>query len=106
VGAGLALELAGRGVRDGRGSGRPLLLYRGTCWKCRLLSRLVVLLSLNAIERSPLESARAARATASYPEARGKLLLMTPYGPIVGGRVIPGVMWCVLRTGFVARACD
>jgi predicted DCC family thiol-disulfide oxidoreductase YuxK len=64
---------------------RPLLFYAGACPLCRLLSRGVVLLSLGAIRRVPLDRAAAEDFfLRDHPQARGKPVL------VHGGRVAAG----------------
>lgn len=57
---------------------RPKLLYRGRCRKCRMLSRLAVVLSLGLIVRVPLESPEAEALLRSCGLPRNKLLLIGP----------------------------
>jgi len=61
-----------------------VLVYRGTCAKCRFLSRLVVILSSGTIRREALGSDMAERLARDHPETRGKLAL------IDGGRIVYG----------------
>ena len=71
-----------------------LLLYRDTCPKCRLLSRLAVLLAMGGIDRVPLSSPRARLLTAGDPQRRGQLTLVGRSGRATG--------WGVLPAAFVA----
>lgn len=54
----------------------PYLLYRSTCPKCRLLSNLVVWLSLGQIQRLPTSSQAAQDLYEQFPASRGKLALV------------------------------
>jgi ribosomal protein L2 len=85
-------------------SNKSLVLYRHTCRKCRFLSRLIDLLSGHMIERIPIDSARAAQIIAVFPEARGRLMLLTPQGVTVGRPVIPTAVLLVLRAWFTTNA--
>jgi hypothetical protein len=80
---------------------RPVLVYRSTCARCRLLSRLAVLFSLNRIERVPSSSERAAAITEHFPGERGKLLLLTPEGRATGREVFVQAVRCSVRSWFV-----
>lgn len=71
-------------VRD-----RPVLLYRGACPKCRVLSRLAVLASLGSIRREPIGSARAEALNDAYPGTHGQLTLFIDDAATTGWRVIP-----------------
>ncbi len=55
---------------------RPVLLYRQTCWKCRLLSRVALGLSLGGVKLIPLESKLADDLYDRVPESRGKAVLI------------------------------
>jgi hypothetical protein len=79
---------------------RPLLLYRDTCPKCRFLSKLLVRLSLNRIERVPIASARAAEVVRLYPGCHQKLTLMDKGRFAIGWRVVPKAASCLLRSWF------
>ena len=74
-----------------------VLLYRGTCAKCRCVSRLIAILSLNAVERVPFNSARAESYLRLHPQARGKLVLQTAAGPAIGSRAIAPLVGLILR---------
>ena len=65
------------------------LLYRGTCTKCRYLSRLAVLMSLNKIRRVPINSDEAGRLYAAYPGTQGQLALFHPGGLVTSWHVVP-----------------
>ncbi len=66
-----------------------VLLYRASCRRCRLLSRLSVALSFGALRRVPLDSEEAQRLYESYPATRGKLALIEGARCRTGARVIP-----------------
>jgi hypothetical protein len=76
---------------------RPVILYRDTCGKCRLLSRLAVAASLGRLSRLPLSSPRAAAILHSVPAARGKLVLLDGDSLVTGWRVIPAALWRIQR---------
>jgi hypothetical protein len=69
-----------------------ILLYRDTCARCRLLSRLAVSASLGALVRVPLASPLGARILQDVPATRGNLVLMRDRRMVIGWRVIPGVL--------------
>lgn len=75
---------------------RPLLLYRGTCGKCRLISRLLVALSLATIRRAPIRSEEAERVLRAHPERKGKLALIRGAEIVTGWPVVPAVLGCVI----------
>jgi hypothetical protein len=82
-------------------SNRAVLLYRDTCPKCRVLSRLAVLLSFNTIERIPLGSPRAAQITGLPSELRRKLTLICRNGrSATGWHVVPTALRCTVQTWF------
>jgi hypothetical protein len=67
---------------------QPLLLYAGSCQKCRLLSRLVVALSLNNIRRVPLEKPEWRKFYyEDFPQAKGYPVLFLGGRPVFGLRV-------------------
>ena len=72
-----------------------VLLYRDTCGKCRLLSRLAVAASLGRLARLPLSSPGAAALLRRAPMARGKLVLIDGERLVTGWRVIPAALWRV-----------
>jgi hypothetical protein len=74
---------------SGRGGNqRPMLLYAGSCWKCRLLSRLVVIASLGVIRRVPLEiPAWRKFYYEDYPQAQGYPVLFWNGTPHFGAKV-------------------
>lgn len=52
------------------------LFYKQHCPPCRVLSRFVVILSLGAIRRIPLDSEEAEALGHEHPEWRGQLMLL------------------------------
>jgi len=54
---------------------RPLLFYQAWCPRCRVLSRLAELLSLQTIRRMPIDSRQAELIRSRSPDWRGELLL-------------------------------
>jgi hypothetical protein len=70
-----------------------VLLYRDTCGRCRLLSRLAVAASLGRLARWPLASPRAEAILRRVPAARGKLVLVDGERLVTGWRVIPAALW-------------
>lgn len=74
-------------------SARPLLLYRATCPKCRLLSALVVAVSLGWVLRVPAQSSYAARLYARFGQSPGGLALIYG-GAYHAGRTMP--LWTLL----------
>lgn len=69
-----------------------ILLYRDTCARCRLLSRLAITASLGALVRVPLSSPLGTRVLQDVPAARGNLVLLRDRRMVVGWRVIPVVL--------------
>jgi predicted DCC family thiol-disulfide oxidoreductase YuxK len=67
-----------------------VLFYRGTCPRCRLLSRIVTLLSLGQVKRLPIGSSEAQRLYELYPESRGKLALIVLGRVYVGAELLRG----------------
>jgi len=84
---------------------RPLLFYAGACPLCRLLSRGVVLLSLGAIRRIPLDRAEAeAFFLRDHPESRGKPVLVHGGRIAAGAAVLPAILRAVAAVWFGPRA--
>jgi hypothetical protein len=68
-----------------------ILLYRATCAKCRVLSLMLVWLSLGWVRRLPLMSPEAAALYEAHSLQRGKLAVIG-YGRIfTGWRAFPGI---------------
>jgi hypothetical protein len=81
----------------------PLLLYAGSCPKCRALARLTVLLSLHTVRKEPLEKPEWQKFYyEEYPQARGYPVLFLDGRPIFGRRVFLAVPRVIL-TCWVAR---
>ncbi len=53
-----------------------VLLYRGSCRRCRWLARLAVIVSAGALRRAALGSDAAQQLYEHYPATRGKLALI------------------------------
>jgi hypothetical protein len=78
---------------------RPLLLYAGSCPKCRFLSRCVVLLSFNTIRRVPLERPEWEKFYfVDYPQARGYPVLFIKGRPVFGAYVFLAVPLMIIKT--------
>lgn len=73
-------------------SDRPLLLYRHTCGKCRLLSRLAVAATQGSIARASIASPLGCEILRQTPAARDKLLLLDGDELVIGWRVIRSVL--------------
>jgi hypothetical protein len=76
---------------------RPTVLYRNSCRKCRLLTSLIVVLSIGIVRRTPNDHPAAVRLMADYGLQPTKLLLVWPCGSAVG--------WGVSRSLPTALAC-
>ena len=63
---------------------KAILLYRDTCKKCLILSRLVIILSLGCVRRIPNNSPEALRLLNTYQVDASKVIL------IEGGKVYSG----------------
>ena len=82
---------------------RPaLLLYRHTCRKCRVLSRIIVALSFAAIDRAPITSTQAELVQRACPDSKGKLVLVRGSRIVIGWWVAPEALWCLL-TRWISR---
>lgn len=68
---------------------RAILLYRGTCPKCRFLSRLAVALSAGTLRRIPIDSDAATALYRRIPQSDGRLALFSASGVTTGWRVVP-----------------
>ena len=77
----------------------PILLYAGSCPKCRFLSRCVVLWSLGRVKRVALEVAQWKQLYYEHlPEAKGFPVLLLEDGPVYGPRVFAIVPLVVLKS--------
>lgn len=83
-------------------NGQYVLLYRGTCSRCRLLSRILTLLSLGVLARLPIGSRDAERLYERFPRSRGKLALVGPHGVYVGPE-LPRGAWRVFMDALSFR---
>jgi hypothetical protein len=79
------------------GSERPILLYRGSCPKCRLLSRLAVIAALGVLRRIPIGSDEADRLYRRHPGTEGQLALFHGDLMATGPRVIPLALLLFIR---------
>ncbi|RKH56652.1 hypothetical protein [Corallococcus llansteffanensis] len=79
------------------GSDRPVLLYRGSCPKCRLLSRLAVLAALGSLRRIPIGSDEADLLYRRHPGTEGQLALFHGDRLATGPGVIPRALLLFLR---------
>lgn len=73
------------------------LLYRASCRRCRLLSRLSVIVAAGMLRRLPLDSTGAEQLYQRYPLSRGKLALIDGERVSCGLRVVPAGMRVALR---------
>lgn len=77
----------------------PLLLYAGSCAKCRFLSRCVELASLGAIRRVSLERPEWQKFYyEDFPQAKGYPVLFVKGRPIFGARVFFAVPLVVVSS--------
>lgn len=85
---------------------QPVLLYRGSCPKCRLLSRLAVIAALGVLRRIPIGSDEADHLYRLHPGTQGQLALFHRGLVATGPRVIPAALGLFLRiwTGRLASA--
>jgi hypothetical protein len=68
-----------------------LLLYRGTCAKCRRISLAIVWLSLGYVRRIPLSSPEASQLCARHGLLPGKLVLVGQQRVFAGWRALGGL---------------
>jgi predicted DCC family thiol-disulfide oxidoreductase YuxK len=80
----------------------PVLLYRGTCPRCRVLSRAVVVASGLAVRRIANDTPEAAAVYAHHGVAAGKLALVHRGRIRVDRRVFAAVWW-VIAACWLAR---
>lgn len=81
---------------------RPVLLYRGTCPRCRVLSRAVVVASGLAVRRIANDTPEAAAVYARHGVTAGKLALVHRGRMCVDRRVFAAVWW-VIAACWLAR---
>lgn len=67
---------------------RPILLYRATCRKCRLISRAIVILCCGRIRRAPLDSPTALALYDRFGEPPARIAVFHR-GAFRAGRAIP-----------------
>jgi hypothetical protein len=81
-----------------RSADRALLLYAGSCPKCRWMARAIILLSAGQIEGVALDKPEWRRFyDEELPESRGSPVLVRAGIPIWGRRVFPVTLWLALR---------
>jgi len=79
---------------------RPTLFYKSTCPPCRWMSRLSVVLSLGIFRRIAINSAEAKELYSRYPDQRGKLVLIHPYGVTFGRKVFAVTPFAILMVAW------
>lgn len=79
-----------------------ILLYRASCRKCRLLSRLAEITSCGTIHRVAMDAAAAEQLYERRPETRGKLALFAGERVWSGIGVVPAGL--ILAVRGLARA--
>jgi hypothetical protein len=80
---------------------RIVLYYQGYCGRCRLLSKIVVIMSLNFIKRVPLERAESLKLFfEEHPKARGYPILFLGSRPVYNYWVFPAVPLAVVLSWF------
>jgi hypothetical protein len=78
---------------------RPVLLYAGSCPKCRWLSQAVVVASAGTVLRVPMEKPEWEKFYyQDFPQARGHPVLFVEGEPIFGSAVFRAVPVVVART--------
>ncbi|WP_299222380.1 hypothetical protein [uncultured Aquimarina sp.] len=76
---------------------RILIYYQGYCGKCKILSKLVVLLSFNFVKRIPLEVDDSIKLFfEDYPKAKGYPILFLGARPIYNYWVFPAVPFAIM----------
>jgi hypothetical protein len=85
---------------------RPVLLYRATCGKCRLLSLLAVALSCGRIRRIANDDPVADALTVARGLRRTKILLVDADSAARGWGVVPGLLRASFRIGRRRRSRD
>jgi hypothetical protein len=83
------------------GHRRILLYYQGYCAKCRILSKTVVVMSLNFIKRIPLERDESIRLFfEDYPRAKGYPILFLGSRPVYNYWVFPAVPLAIVLSWY------
>lgn len=73
------------------------LYYQGYCFKCKILSKMVVLMSFNFVKRVPLERDDSIRLFfEEYPKAQGYPILFLGERPIYNYWVFPAVPFAII----------
>jgi len=70
---------------------RPRLYYRATCPRCRVISRVVICLSLGLVSREPMASAEARRVYAAFRQEQGRPALFYRGCFVTGWRMVPAI---------------
>ena len=76
----------------------PVLLYRATCGKCRVLSLLLRVAALGRLQRVPIASAEADLLYSRRPGTRGRLALVRNTVVITGPPMAVALLRHVLET--------
>lgn len=76
----------------------PVLVYRGTCPKCRMLSRLAVLLSAGSLRRVPLDAPEAELLHSLYPDSQGRIAVFGHGIVAYGGKALSAAFFIMLRS--------
>jgi len=80
---------------------RILLYYQGYCAKCRILSKTVVVMSLNFIKRIPLERDESIKLFfEDYPKAKGYPILFLGSRPVYNYWVFPAVPLAIVLSWY------
>lgn len=80
---------------------RIVLYYQGHCAQCRVLSKIVVVMSLNFIKRIPIERSESIKVFyEDFPKAKGYPILFLGSRPVYNYWVFPAVPFAVLLSWF------
>jgi hypothetical protein len=80
---------------------RIVLYYQGYCGKCKVLSKMVVLMSFNFIKRIPLERDDSIKLFfEDYPKAKGYPILFLGNKPVYNYWVFPAVPLAIVLSWF------
>ncbi len=80
---------------------RIVLYYQGYCPKCKILSKMVVLMSFNFIKRIPLEVDDSIKLFfEDYPKAKGYPILFLGSKPVYNYWVFPAVPFAIVLSWF------